>query len=248
MARKSTSADATDATAGAKKPKKPRWYQQLWQAYKITQQFDPRTGVFIIAIWLGVAALVCVAGGLLTGGGAGQFGLWGALGVGTGSIGALFFLTRRVEVAAYAQIEGQPGATYSALTTLRRGWSFAQEPVAVDPRTQDMVFRGVGRPGVVLVSEGPPHRAGRLLEAERKRCARVVGGAPVLVVQMGDGEGQVSLRRLTRHLSKLKAALTRQEVAAVEKRLVALGTLKLPVPKGLDPLKARPDRKGLRGR
>ncbi|MCL2454284.1 MAG: DUF4191 domain-containing protein [Micrococcales bacterium] len=242
MARQSTSADPTSA---AKKPKKTRWYHQLWQAYKITQRYDPRTGWFIVAIVVGVTALSVVIGWLITG----QYWQGAMLGLSLGLIGAMFLLARRVEVAAYSQIAGQPGATYSALTTMRRGWTFGQEPVAIDPRTQDMVFRGVGRPGVVLISEGPPHRAVRLLEAERKRCARVVGGAPVHLVQMGDDEGQVPLRRLTRYLSKqLKPVLTRQEVAAVDKRLMSLGAARLPVPKGLDPMKVRPDRKGLRGR
>ena len=116
----------------------------------------------------------------------------------------MFVLARRAETAAYTQIEGQPGAAYAALGTIRRGWTFTQEPVAVDPRTQDLVFRGVGRPGVVLVGEGPAPRIAKLLEAERKRTARVISGAPITLIQVGDGEGQVPLRKLPRAVQKLR--------------------------------------------
>ncbi|MGO2739556.1 MAG: DUF4191 domain-containing protein, partial [Cellulosimicrobium funkei] len=34
----------------------------------------------------------------------------------------------------------------------------------------------------------------------------------------------------------------------VSKRLRALGVSRLPIPKGIDPTRARPDRKGLKGR
>jgi hypothetical protein len=87
-----------------------------------------------------------------------------------------------------------------------------------------------------------------MLEDERRRTARVLPNVPIHVIQMGDEEGQVRLTRLARTVTKLKAKLTKPEVAEVSKRLRALGTQKLPIPKGVDPFKARPDRKGLRGR
>jgi len=244
MARQSTAdPSAEPKSAKPKKAKKPRWYHQLWQAYKITQRYDRRTVWIIAGIVVVVTAVFVVVGGLVNG----QYWYWGLLGFTVGLVGAMVFLSRRVEVAAYSQIEGQPGAAYAALSTLRSGWSFGQEPTAVNPQ-QDTVFRGVGRPGVVLVSEGPAHRVVKLLEGERKRCARVAGGAPVILVQMGNDEGQVPLRRLTRYLSKLKPVLTKQEVAAVDKRLATMGGARLPIPKGVDPMRVRPDRKGLRGR
>ena len=153
-----------------------------------------------------------------------------------------------VDPAAEKRAERQVATLFglSALSTIRRGWTFAQEPVQFDPRTQDAVFRGLGRPGVVLVSEGPTQRVGRLLEAERKKVARVASGVPITTIQVGDGEGQVALRRLPRAVQKLKPKLTKAELAVIDKRLTALGTMKLPIPKGIDPMKARPDRKGMR--
>ena len=93
---------------------------------------------------------------------------------------ALVIMARRAERAAYARFAGQPGAAAGGLQNLRRGWSVEQEPVAVDPRTQDVVFRAVGRPGVVLVAEGAPGRANRLAEqrtqADRPRSRRERAG------------------------------------------------------------------------
>jgi aminomethyltransferase len=68
------------------------------------------------------------------------------------------------------------------------------------------------------------------------------------IIQAGDGEGQVPLRKLPRAVQRLKPTLTKQETAEVIKRLTALGAIRLPVPKGVDPMRARPDRKGMRGR
>ena len=83
-------------------------------------------------------------------------------------------MARRAERAAYAQLAGQPGAAGAALQNLRRGWNVEQEPVAVDPRTQDLVFRAVGRPGVVLRHRGPAAARQPAGRAERKRISRVL--------------------------------------------------------------------------
>lgn len=234
-----------DAALGSapRKVKKTRWYHQVWQAYQMTRRNDPAVTWLLLAAFIGSLAVFLVVGVLLH-----SVVYWAILGVPFGLLASTIVLSRRVEKAAFAQIEGQPGATLSALSTIRRGWTITQEPVAVDPRTQDLVFRAVGRPGVVLIGEGPAHRIGRLLESERKRTARVVSGAPVTLLQMGDEEGQIPLRRIARHVQRLKPTLTKQEVAEVIKRLNALGAMKLPVPKGVDPMRMRPDRKGMRGR
>jgi hypothetical protein len=242
MARKSST--PADSAPAPRKVKKVRWYHQLWQAYQMTQKFDPRTGPILAGLVVVITGAFALVGGLLLH----NFWYWAVLGLPFGLMAALFYLGRRVETAAFSQIEGQEGATFSALSTIRRGWSFTQEPVAIDPRSHDMVFRGIGRAGVLLVSEGPAHRVSRLLESERKRTARVVGGAPIVVMQMGNDEGQIALRRLTREVQKLKPVLTKQEVAEVSKRLTALGAARLPLPKGIDPMRIRPDRKGQRGR
>lgn len=244
MARTS-STGATSARSGSGKsadtPPKTRWYKQVWQVYQMTRETDPAVTWWMVGTFVGILAV-----GLIVGIVTDNVWYFTLLALPFAAIAAMFLLTRRAETAAYSKIEGQPGASLSALSTIRRGWTFAQEPVQFDSRTQDAVFRGIGRPGIVLVSEGPAHRVGRLLDAERKRVARVASGVPITAIQVGDGEGQVALRKLPRQVQKLKPKLTKAELAVVDKRLTALGTMKLPIPKGIDPMKARPDRKGMR--
>jgi len=163
------------------------------------------------------------------------------IGIPLGLLAATFILSRRAERAAFAQIENQPGASGAALGTLRRGWITEEQPVAVNPRTQDAVFRAVGRPGVVLVSEGPTHRVKPLLDAERKRLARILPNVPVHTIQTGRGEGQVPLSQVAKQMGKMKNELTKLEVSTVSKRIASMGT-RLPIPKGIDPYKARPNR------
>jgi hypothetical protein len=209
----------------------------------MTAQVEPWVTWLLLGIIVGVILLGLVLGLL--------FGnpIYGTIvGVPFAALAAVFVLTRRAERAAYSRVRGQPGAARYALGSARGGWVFEDEPVAISPKTQDFVFRGVGRPGVVLVSEGPPHRVTRLLEDERRRTARVLPNVPIHVLQMGDDEGQIALTKLGRTVTKLKPKLTKPEVAEVGKRLKALGGQRLPIPKGVDPFKARPDRKGLRGR
>ncbi|MEP7764209.1 DUF4191 domain-containing protein [Sanguibacter sp. 25GB23B1] len=249
MARKNTDATPTGVAPGApgapkqKKPKKTRWYHQIFQAYKMTYARDRKAPWVMLAA---AAAVMAVA--VLLGLWWGQLVYLIIVGIPFALLAAMFVLARRAERAQYAEIEGQPGASRAALGTIRRGWSFDDEPVAVEPKTQDLVFRGLGRAGVLLVSEGPPHRVKKLLDAEQRKLGRILSGVPVVVVQCGPDEGQVPIAKLARHVRKLKPKLTKAEVGEVGKRLTALGKMRMPIPKGVDPNRARPDRKGMRGR
>jgi Domain of unknown function (DUF4191) len=216
---------------------------QVRAVYAMTRKADPSVTWWMLLAFAGVL-VVALAVGLV----------WGHpiymtfVGLPLAVLAGMFVMARKAERAAFAQIEGQPGAAGAALRALRRGWVVEEQPVAVDPRTQDSVFRAVGRPGVVLVGDGPPHRLPRLLDGERRKVARILPNVPVHLLQAGSGEGQVPLRKLSRAVGKLKPALTKQEVNAVVKRLRSLGGLRPPIPQGIDPLRARPDRRSMRGR
>lgn len=171
-------------------------------------------------------------------------------------LAAVIVLSRRAEAAAYRQIEGQPGAAGAALSALRRGWYVEQQPVAVeatrggDMTSAALVFRAIGRPGVILVAEGPTARAQKLLAAERKRVERVAPGVPVHTIRVGEGGGDdvVSVRKVASVIQRKKPVLNKAEMAAVNKRLKALGGVRPPIPPGMDPTRARVDRKAMRGR
>lgn len=230
-------------TPKTKKPKKRRWYHQVWEAYTMTRSQDPSITWWILGVFFGVLAVALGIGIAVD-----QRIYLLIIGLPFAALAAMFVLARRAEKSAYARIEGEPGATLAALGTIRRGWTFDQEPVAVDTRSRDLIFRGVGRAGVLLVTEGPMGRARKLAEQERKRTARVVQNIPITVIHVGREAGQVPLPQLTKKVQKLRPVLKKHEVTVVLKRLTALGGAKLPIPKGVDPLRARPDRKGMRGR
>jgi len=228
----------------AESPRKTRWYNQIWNAFQMTRAQDPSVTWWVLGAILGVLLLGALIGWLT-----GALALGLILAIPTALLAGLFLLTRKAEAAAYRQIEGQPGAARAAVSTIsRQGWQFENEPVAFNQRTGDLVFRGVGRGGVVLLSEGPPERVGRLLAEQEKRVRRLVPNVPITLIQMGDHPDQTALTKVSREVVRIKPVLTKQEVTAVSKRLQALGGQKLPLPKGVDPMRARPDRRGMRGR
>lgn len=244
MARRTTASDDDAQQAKPPKQKKRRWYHQVWEVYKDVRKHQPAITWILLGIIVGGTALGVGIGFLI-----GQPVYVAILALPFSLLGAMFLLARRAEKFAYQRIEGQPGAVSAALGTIRRGWNIESEPVAVDPRTQDMVYRAVGRPGVVLISEGPPHRVGKLLDSERRRVTRVIPNVPVTLIMEGRADGQVPLPGLARAVQRRKRKLNAQQVAEISKRLRALqGGARLPIPKGVDPLRARPDRKGMRGR
>jgi hypothetical protein len=82
----------------------------------------------------------------------------------------------------------------------------------------------IGRPGVILVGEGAPHRVKPLLAQEKKRISRVVGETPIYDILVGNGEGEIPLRKLNSYLTKLPRNITSAQVGDLDTRLTALGT------------------------
>ena len=232
---------------------------EIRQAYQAIKSLDPKLGWWM----LGAGALtfvVIVALGAVFGGGIGSGWFWYSVIVAlpAGFLAATFVMNRRGNKAMYGALEGKIGAAGATLSGMgRRGWFADQEPVAVDgargTRPQDMaeaamVFRALGRPGIVLIGEGPGGRVRKLLKQEEKKVARVAPGVPVHLWVVGDGDDEVPLRKVTARLTRMKPVLTKAEVSVVNKRLKSLGGLRPPVPKGIDPTKVRMDRKAMRGR
>ncbi|MDR1426864.1 MAG: DUF4191 domain-containing protein [Bifidobacteriaceae bacterium] len=237
---------AAKRAAKAAKPKKTRWFKQIWQVFQMTRKVEPLIWLWMALVFLGVVG-VAVLIGLF--GWRGHAIYMGVLGTPTGLLGAMYLLMNRAERAAYSRIEGQEGASSAAIGQVRRGWSFEEDPVALDPKSHAMVFRGIGRPGVMLIAEGaPPNRVAKLVEAEKRKVTRVAPDVPVIVLTTGRDEGQVPLRKLARVIQRQRPKLSKAEVAVVQNRLKAIGGLKAPIPKGIDPMRIRPDRKAFRGR
>ena len=112
------------------------------------------------------------------------------------------------------------------------------------------MHRVVGRPGIVLVGEGQPSRVKNLLAAEAKKHNRVAGGAPVTQIIAGQGEGEVDIRKLTKHVMKLPATLQPSEITDLLQRLKALdaGCPQVPIPNCPVPTSRKGARQAMRGR
>jgi hypothetical protein len=237
-----------DASSAPQEKKQGR-LSQIRDVYRVSKQADPLIGWFMLLSFLVVFGVLLVVGFIVK-----LPWIFGIFGVLFGILAATIVMSRRAERAAYGQIEGQAGAAGAALTSIRRGWYTDREPVAADvARPGDinsaaMVYRALGRPGVVLVGEGPTARVQKLLATEKKRVERVAPGVPVITLRVGSGENEVPLPKLASKVQRLKPQITKDEMALVNKRLKALGGLRAPLPPGVDPMRARMDRKALRGK
>ncbi|RLV49111.1 DUF4191 domain-containing protein [Nocardioides mangrovicus] len=230
----------------AKDPnKKPGRIAQMRQTYELTKRTDPNIGWLLLAWFVatGVVGFLAVYFSL------GRHLVTSIItGVLVGLLVALIVFGRRGQRSAIAQIEGKPGAAAAVLGMLKRGWK--TDPGIAFTKQQDVVTRVVGPPGIVLVGEGNPSRLRTLLATERRKHERVTDGTAVQELIVGDGEGQVPLQRLVKHVSKQKRTLKPAEMTDVLNRLKALDANRsnIPLPKGPVPTSMKGMRGNLRGR
>lgn len=222
------------ARKAKKERERPRGQRlaQIRAAYSMTRKVDRRVGWILLGWFLAVLAVFVLVGLLVD-----APVYLGIIGLPVALLVTTIVFGRRAERAAYSQVEGQVGAAAAVLNSLRRGWTVT--PAVAATRNQDVVHRAVGRPGIVFVGEGSPSRVSNLIAAERRRTARFVPDAPIHEVVTGDEEGQVPLRKLQRHLTKLPRTLRPAQVTEINARLRALGSTNVPVPKGPLPKNAR---------
>lgn len=144
-------------------------------------------------------------------------------------LAAFFYFTRLASNAAYASIEGQPGAGASVLMSIRKGWTIT--PAVSVNKAQDMVHRAVGKAGVVLVAEGG-FGVKTLLHDEKKKMERFAPGVPVYELVVGSNEGEVSVRKLQRKMKKFPKKLSTVQLRELRARLKAVGGMNIALPKG----------------
>ena len=229
---KLTRAEKKAARATKRASRRETW-RNVWQAFTLTRRNDNRLIPYMIISGVLTAAVVYFVVSLF----AGRY-LPIPVAVLAGGVVALFVFSRRAQTSMYTQAEGTPGAAAWLLqNNLRGDWRVA---AAVAGTSQlDAVHRLVGRPGVVLVGEGAPHRVRGLVAQEKKRVARVAGDTPIYDVIVGTDEGEVPLRKLNNYLFKLPRNLDKGQVSALDKRLQALGGGKPPLPGGPMPTGAK---------
>jgi hypothetical protein len=225
--------------------KEPGRIRQMWDVLQMTRRYDPSvTWLLALVAILPILAAIALAFWLappqdnVIG-----FVLYVLVGLMVAVLLFLIVLSRRAERAAYSQIEGQPGAVGAVLkSSLRGGWIGSEMPISVSPRTQDAVYRAVGRGGVVLIGEGPKSRTKRMLEDERRAAVRFLQNVPVHFIYVGPDEDSTALYKLPRAIRSHRGALRKAEVMEVNNRLKSLGKNNLPIPKGIDPARVRAPR------
>lgn len=225
--------------------KKPGFFSQLRTLYTFTQQTYKGLPWLLAGIVLAGAALGVGVGFLLPPVQVWSVILWGVTGLLLGILIGLTVTTRLSTKAMYKRIDGVPGAAGHVLSTsLGRSWQASEYPVGVNPKTQDAVYRVIGRGGVVIVAEGARGRLTRLVNDERTKVQRVASGVPLTVLYVGHGEGEVPIAKLSGTIKKLPKKIDKATMSAVIKRVesVSQSLSSLPIPKGIDPTKVRAPR------
>lgn len=221
--------------------KEPGRIKQMVQIYQNTKQHDRNLTLTLLASFL-LPVVVSVLLAWLLGGGVFGWILWPVTGILVGVLLVMIVLGRRAESVAYRQLEGRPGAVGAVINgALRRSWRGSEVPIAMN-RSQDAVYRVVGRGGVVLIAEGPAQRTRQLVAKEETQLKRMLPGVPITTLQVGPDEDAVPLHKLSRTLIKLKPVLRKPEITTVFNRLMSMKSDPIGIPKGVDPMRIRGQR------
>ena len=222
--------------------KEPGRIKQMWQALQMTRRYDSAIVPLLLAAFIVPTGLAITLAIVLSGDNVVGMILYIVAGVLTGVLLVLIVLGRRAEAAAYSQIAGKPGAVSAIMKSgLRRSWTGSEMPIVMN-KSQDFVYRAVGRGGVVLIGEGPRSRTQPMLEKERANVQRVLPNVPVHLIYVGPDPDATPLTKIVPTLNRYKRSLTRAEVQAVSNRLASLGRNGMPIPKGIDPNRVRAPR------
>ncbi|MBC6461780.1 DUF4191 domain-containing protein [Actinomadura sp. HBU206391] len=208
---------------------RPGRMKQIRMIAKVLRQANPKALPLVFAAAIGTLVLFVVLGLVI-----GQIWFMIPLGILAAVAVGMIVFGQVAQRTQYKMLAGQPGAAASILESMRGNWTVT--PAVSGNRNLDLVHRVVGRPGVILVAEGPSTRVGQLLGAEKKRISRAAQQVPIYDVQVGDEEGQILIGKLQRHMMKLPRNLTKAQVAELNDRLRALPqTMQMPkgpIPKG----------------
>jgi len=209
--------------ASQQAPAKTKWHKQLRETYAFTKEHVSALGLKLFGLFVAVSGLLLAVGFAIK-----MPVLMGIVGIGAAFLVTIFFFGKVAEKAAYSSIDGQLGAAASVLTAMRsrQGW-FTTGGVGVD-KAQNVVHRVVGRPGIILVGEGP--RPANLLAEQRKAHARFI--PDVAIHEITVGEHGVTLNALQKTVKKLPKTLRPSEVTDLRRKLDALPKTSIPMPKG----------------
>jgi Domain of unknown function (DUF4191) len=199
MAKPRTAAENKAARAQAQAARKTAAKErraQLWQAFNIQRQEDKRLLPYMIGAFVLIVGISVGVG--VWAGGLTMLTLI-PFGVLLGGLVTFIIFGRRAQKSVYRKAEGQTGAAAWVLDNLRGKWRVT--PGVAATGHFDAVHRVVGRPGVILV-----------------------GDVPIYDIVVGNGEDEVPLGKLERHLTRLPANINVKQMDSLESRLAALGS------------------------
>ena len=154
----------------------------------------------------------------------------------------------------------------------KAGFNFPQEPVWIDPKTKDAIWRGTSMNGIYLIGEGEYGRIMKAMDRQEHDIKGVTAGSsiPVYRISVGHGPKQVPLDKLRSTVTKSKSyeptnhknaliakihprrrfLLTKAEMETLNDRLRTLQAKKgYAIPKGMDPNRPQKiSRRAMRGR
>ena len=194
---------------------KPGRFRQIRMVAQMVHRSNPKALPIVFASALGTLALFVVLGFFIS-------SLWFKipLGIMAAIFVGLVIFGQMAQRTQYKLMEGQIGAAYGVLDTMRGNWVVT--PAVAGNRNMDVVHRVVGRPGIILVSEGPSSRVAGLLGAEKKKISRLAASVPIYDFQVGEEEGQVPLAKLQGKLMKLPRNLNKAQLNDLNDRMRAL--------------------------
>ena len=216
-------------------PKKQSQLAVVKDAYRLVKKDSP-----LAVVWCLVIFVLVLTFGIIIGNNLGHPIYAGFITLPVAFLAAFFLFTRYANTAAFSSIQGQLGAGASVLMSIKRG--FVTTPAVNVNRDQDMVHRVSGKAGIILVGEGG-FGVKSLMQDEKRKMERFLSGVPVTEVMVGENSGQVSIRKLHKHLKKLPKKLNTAQLREVRARLRSVGGLNLPMPKGPMPTNVRMPRR-----
>lgn len=223
--------------------KRPGVFKQIKGIYQFTAEAYKWLPFLMIGLLLVGAGLGVLVAFLIGATAWWSILLWAITGLLFGVMAGMFALTRLSTGVMYQRIDGRPGAVGQVMSTsLGRKWQSSEMPVGINPRTQEAVYRAVGRGGVVIVGEGSRGRLTRLVNEERARAQRVAHGVPVTILYVGHEEDDVQLKNLAKTVKAIPKAIDNRTMAAVIKRIESVSAGAIPIPKGIDPNRVRAPR------
>jgi F0F1-type ATP synthase assembly protein I len=244
-------ADNADKAQSKKTKKSKGTLSQIKQIYTFTAKEDKVLPAFLALAFLAPVLVAVILGVIIK---AGWF-TWIMVvltGIMCGLLLATITLTRRSDKVGYRRMEGRPGATGAVLNNITKGgFSFPQEPVWIDMKTKDAVWRApVVQVCISSVKAISPESARPWIgRRPRSTASLAVPAIPIHKISVGKGEQQVPLANLQKTVIRKKIKLTKLELEQLNDRLRTLQQQSgIGVPKGVDPTKVRVNRRAMRGR